>query len=114
MREAKLLFIRPARTEAADARSLPSRDAGRHGLSPRRHPCDDGRSAVCARGHEREGHRAVTLGVPDVMAWGIFDESVRERAMAEKTIYINPSAMQKSLRADTLAELAQLAGLPGA
>jgi fumarate reductase flavoprotein subunit len=54
----------------------------------------------------------VTLGLPDVMAWGIFDETVREHAMGEKTIYINPSAMQKSLRADTLADLAQCAGLP--
>jgi fumarate reductase flavoprotein subunit len=54
-----------------------------------------------------------TLGLPEAMAWGIFDESVRRRVEAEKTIYINPLAMAKSLRADTLEELARLAGLPG-
>jgi fumarate reductase flavoprotein subunit len=46
------------------------------------------------------------------MSWGIYDESVRRRVLEEKTIYINPLAMAKSLRADTLEELARLAGLP--
>ncbi|HWG05928.1 MAG TPA: FAD-dependent oxidoreductase [Beijerinckiaceae bacterium] len=53
----------------------------------------------------------VTLGLPEAMSWGIYDESVRQRALDEKTIYINPSAMEKALRADTPAELAQLAGI---
>ena len=53
-----------------------------------------------------------TLKLPEAMSWGIYDESVRRRVLAEKTIYINPLAMAKSLRADTLEELARLAGLP--
>lgn len=53
-----------------------------------------------------------TLKLPEAMAWGIFDESVRRRVESEKTIYINPLAMAKSLRADTLEELARAAGLP--
>jgi len=53
-----------------------------------------------------------TLKLPEAMSWGIFDESVRRRVESEKTIYINPLAMAKSLRADTLQELARLAGLP--
>ena len=54
----------------------------------------------------------VTLRLPEAMSWGIFDESVRRRAVAEKTIYINPSAMEKSLRADNLDDLARLAHIP--
>ena len=54
----------------------------------------------------------VTLRLPDVMAWGIFDETVRQRAQTEKTIYINPAAMAKAVSAQTLPELAALAGLP--
>jgi fumarate reductase flavoprotein subunit len=53
-----------------------------------------------------------TLKLPEAMAWGIFDASVRRRVESEKTIYINPLALAKSLRADTLEELARLAGLP--
>lgn len=53
-----------------------------------------------------------TLKLPEAMAWGIFDESVRRRVESEKTIYINQLAMAKSLRADSLEELARLAGLP--
>lgn len=53
-----------------------------------------------------------TLKLPEAMSWGIFDESVRRRVESEKTIYINPLAMAKSLRAGTLEELARLAGIP--
>lgn len=53
-----------------------------------------------------------TLKLPEAMAWGIFDESVRRRVESEKTIYINSLAMAKSLRADSLDELARLTGLP--
>ncbi|MFM9969928.1 MAG: FAD-dependent oxidoreductase [Burkholderiales bacterium] len=55
-----------------------------------------------------------TLKLPEAMSWGIYDESVRRRAIAEKTIYINPLAFEKSLRADSLAELAGLAKVPEA
>jgi fumarate reductase flavoprotein subunit len=54
----------------------------------------------------------VTLKLPEAMSWGIFDESVRRRVQSEKTIYLNPLAMAQSLKADTLEELARLAGLP--
>ena len=53
-----------------------------------------------------------TLKLDEAMSWGIYDESVRRRVLEEKTIYINPLAMAKSHRADTLDELARLAGLP--
>lgn len=53
-----------------------------------------------------------TLKLPEAMSWGIYDDSVRRRAAEEKTIYINPLALEKSLRADSLEGLAQLANIP--
>ncbi len=53
-----------------------------------------------------------TLALPGAMAWGIYDETVRRKVLAEKTIYINPLAMAKSLKADSLVDLARLADLP--
>ncbi len=53
-----------------------------------------------------------TLKLPEAMSWGLYDESVRRRALAENTISINPLAMSKSLRADSLEELARMAKLP--
>jgi fumarate reductase flavoprotein subunit len=56
----------------------------------------------------------IVLKLPEVMAWGIYDESVRRRALQEKTIYLNPAAMEKSAKANNLADLAKLAGIPDA
>ncbi len=53
-----------------------------------------------------------TLKLHEAMSWGIYDESVRRRAVAERTIYINPLALEKSLRANSLQELAQLTNIP--
>jgi fumarate reductase flavoprotein subunit len=54
----------------------------------------------------------VTAKLPEVMAWGIYDASVRRRADEEETIFINKSALDLSLQADTLEELAKLAEIP--
>lgn len=50
-----------------------------------------------------------TLRLPEAFSWCVFDEKIRRRALAEKTIYINPSALEKAVRADDLEQLARLA-----
>ena len=53
-----------------------------------------------------------TLKLPEAMSWGLYDASVRRRALEEKTIFLNPLALEHSLRADSLEELARLANIP--